>query len=258
MPIQILRCATRAELRLCSPPRNLLDGELLGELVAALDCLARDGAPPLLLSAEGRHFSTGYPIDEIPEEIFHADPAVRAASLFERAMAALSAYPSVVVAQMRGDAYGGAVELLCCADLRVGVPDLRIGLPAVRLGLIYSLSGIRRLQQSFGAPVAREMLLTGEPLSARRAYRAGFLCRLASPERLSQCSDSLLAAIGAGAPLALRGTRRAIDALAQAEALPAELLAELAEQRHESWRSEDFREAQLAFIEKRRPAFLGR
>ncbi len=247
-----------AAITLAAPPRNLLDGDMLNALLATLAELEAGGAPPLLLKAEGRHFSTGYPIDEIPEEIFHADPGIRAAVPFERVMAALSDYPAPLLAAIQGDTYGGAVELLCCADLRVGVHDIRFAVPAVRLGLIYSLSGMRRLRAAFGASLSREMLLTGEPISARRAFRGGFLNRLVAPERLEETCELMMGNLLRGAPLALRGTRRALKALEAADGLEEGIALEIAEARHLSWRSEDFRKAQRAFLEKRRPEFKDR
>ena len=239
------------------PPRNLLSGEMLRAILEALAELENKGAPLLLLRADGRHFSTGYPIDEIPEEIFHADPVLRAEAPFEKVMAGLMAYPSPIVSAIQGDAYGGAVELLSCTDLRVGVQGLRLGVPAVRLGLIYSHTGLRRLLRCFGSNLAREMLLTGEAISARRARRAGFLCRLVCERELDLTAELLLENLGRGAPLALKGTRRVLNAIEEAEPLPAELQVSIAALRHESWSSEDFREAQDAFIEKRRPIFRG-
>lgn len=256
--LKVDRRADHAILTLAAPPRNLLAPELLESLLRALVSLAANGAPPVLLRAEGRHFSTGYPIDAIPEAIFHADPAVRAGAPFERVMAALWEYPAPIVAAVQGDAWGGAVELLCCADLRVAVPGARFAVPALRLGLIYSPSGIRRLQGAFGAPLARELLLTGEPIGARRALRAGFLCRLADPARLDAAAGELMASLLAAAPGALRGTRRSLRLLEAAEPLAPALLAEIADWRHAAWRSEDFREAQQAFLEKRPPRWRDR
>ena len=258
MSLKIERLDGHLRLTLAAPPRNLLDGAMVSAIVDALADARKGGAPPLLLRAEGRHFSTGYPIDEIPEEIFHADPAVRARAPFERMMGDLASYPAPVLAAVGGDAYGGAVELLCCADLRVGAHDIRFAVPAVRLGLVYSLSGLRRFRSAFGPSLAREMLLTGEPISARRSFRGGFLNRLVAPGNLEDACDLMMGSIARGAPLALSGTRRALKSLEDAEPLDPALEAELAARRHDSWRSEDFREAQRAFAQKRRPEFKGR
>ena len=253
MPLRTERADGHAILTLAAPPRNLLDEPLLHALLAALDALRADGAPPLLLRAEGRHFSTGYPVDAIPEDIFHADPARRAAVPFERVMAGLWDYPAPVIAAVAGDAYGGAVELLCCADLRVGARDLRLAVPSARLGLVYSPTGMRRFQSAFGAPLTRELLLLGEPIGARRAARAGFFCRLVPAEQVDQAAATLMASALAAAPAALRGTRQTLRRLEGAEPLDSVVLAEIAAWRHAAWRSEDFKEAQRAFLEKRRP-----
>jgi len=134
-PLVITPREAWTEVRLARPPRNVLDRPMLEALADALMRLAFDDAPLLLLRAEGKHFSTGYAIGEIPEEIFHRDPTVRASHPFEQVMELLVNYPSPIVAAVQGDAWGGAVELLACTDLRVAAAKVRLGVPPVRLGL---------------------------------------------------------------------------------------------------------------------------
>lgn len=257
MPVEIRDAGPWTELCLDRPPRNVLDVPLLEALRDALDALAATpgGAPLLLLRANGRHFSTGYDIADIPAEIFDPDPAVRASHPFEQVMARLVAYPLPVVAQVQGDAWGGAVELLACADLRLAADHARVGLPPVRLGLVYSHTGLRRLLRAFGPALAREMLLTGEAVSAQRAQSAGFFCRVAAAEELAGETCELMASIARGGPLALRGTRRVLHLLEETETLPPGALAEIATLRHEARHSEDFTAAQAAFLARRPSPF---
>ena len=259
MPVELRDAGPWTELRLNRPPRNVLDVPLLAALRDALDTLAAapGGAPLLLLRADGRHFSTGYDIADIPAEIFDPDPAVRAAHPFEQVMARLVAYPLPVVAEVQGDAWGGAVELLACCDLRLGADHARVGLPPVRLGLVYSHTGLRRLLRAFGPALAREMLLTGEAVSAQRALAAGFFCRVAAAGELAGETRDLMASIASGGPLALRGTRRVLHLLEETETLPPAALAEIARLRHQARHSADFAEAQAAFLAKR-PSPFGR
>jgi len=238
-------------LRLNDPPRNLLRPELLGDILRALERFREEGSPILLLASRGKHFSTGYPIDAIPENIFHADPQVRERAPFQRVMNELARYESPIVAAVQGDAYGGAVELLSCADIRIGVSGTRFALPSVRLGLVYSHTGMRRLASRLGASLTREMLLTGGAISAERAFEAGFLNRLVSPEDLEDESRKVLAQIGKGTEPALRGTRRLLNLLDESESLPPEILDEIAAIRHESYRSEKSREAREKFAKKK-------
>ncbi len=256
-PLIVTRRERWTELRLASPPRNVLDRPMLEAIVNALDALAADGAPLLLLSSEGRHFSTGYSIGEIPEEIFHRDRDVRSAHPFEQVMARLVHYPSPVVAAIQGDAWGGAVELLACADLRVAATKVRLGVPPVRLGLVYSHTGLRRLLRGFGSPLVREMLLTGEAIGADRAHHAGFFNRVVPAGDLEAAATGLLEQVARGGPQALRGTRRILTLLEEAEVLPEAVVDEIAELRHASWSSEEFRLARDAFLEGKPSPFGG-
>lgn len=257
MTVMIRDAGPWTEIRLDRPPRNVLDVPLLEALRDALDRLAADGAPLLLLSAGGRHFSTGYDIADIPAEIFDPDPAVRAGHPFEQVMARLVGYPSPIVAMVQGDAWGGAVELLACVDLRLAADQARVGLPPVRLGLVYSHTGLRRLLRAFGPALAREMLLTGEPIPASRALAAGFFCRVAPAAELTDQAGDLMASVGRGGPQALRGTRRVLHLLEETELLPETALAEIAALRHAARHSADFAAAQAAFL-ARRPSPFGR
>ncbi len=256
MPLEITPKSHWTEITLNEPPRNVLDRELLDALVKALTDLASGDAPMILLSSQGRHFSTGYSIGDIPEEIFHRDSSVRASHPFEKAMASLINYPSPIVAAVQGDAYGGAVELLACTDLRVAAEGVRLGVPPVRLGLVYSHTGLRRMIRSFGSPLVREMLLIGEAISAERALTTGFFCRLVPKDQLLATAEGILEGMSRGGPKALRGTRRILNLLEETEVLPDESLEEIARLRHEAWSGEEFVRARDAFI-KGKPSPFG-
>jgi enoyl-CoA hydratase/carnithine racemase len=224
MPLKIEPRDNWVEITLNQTPRNILETSLLEALVNALDELAGAEAPLLFLRSEGKHFSTGYPIEDIPEEIFHSDPTVRASTPFEKVMERLTHYPEGV----------------------------RLGVPPVRLGLVYSHTGLRRLIRGFGSPLAREMLLTGEALPAERAYQSGFFCRLVPTAELDQTAAALLTDMARGGPEALKGTRRILNLLEEVEVLPAESLEEIARLRHASRSSEEFVRARESFINRER------
>ncbi len=254
--LDVITQARWTEIVLNDPPRNVLDQDMLRALVTALDQLAAADAPLLLLKSIGRHFSTGYSIGDIPEEIFHRDADVRASAPFEQVMDRLVNYPSPVVAQIQGDAYGGAVELLACADLRVAARSVRLGVPPVRLGLVYSHTGLRRLMRGLGSPLVREMLLLGEAISAERAEHAGFINRLTSQAELESTTSGLLEAMVQGGPQALQGTRRILNLLDEAEVLSTDALEEVGRLRHASWSGDEFRQAREAFLAKKPSPFF--
>lgn len=255
MSLEINHKPRWTELALNQPPRNVLDREMLTALVKALAELVTDDAPLLLIKANGKHFSTGYSIKDIPEEVFHRDPEVRAQAPFEQMMARLSSYPAPIVAAVQGDAYGGAVEMLACCDLRLAAEGVRLGVPSARLGLVYSHTGLRRMIRGFGSPLVREMLMTGEAVSAARAYEVGFFNRRVPMKELEETTDQFMETLAKGAPNALRGTRRILNLLGEAETLPQEALSEIADIRHASWSGEEFEKAREAFINKRPSPF---
>jgi len=233
MPIAVKNHSHWSELTLNRPPRNILDTEMLTSLNTAFDQLAEKGQP-LVLRAEGKHFSTGYPIGDIPPEIFHHDPDVRAATAFEGVMAKIVNFPAPVIAVVQGDAYGGAVELLACADLRIAATGVRLGVPPVRLGLVYSHTGIRRLLRGFGSTLAHELLYLGEAISAERAREAGFFNRVVAPDELEATLAAMMKSLVSGGPEAMRGTRRILHLLEENEALSPEMLSEIDTLRHQS------------------------
>jgi enoyl-CoA hydratase/carnithine racemase len=257
LPLEIHPRTRWTELILNQPPRNVLDREMLTALVTALDEQAAGGAPPLLIRSTGKHFSTGYSIRDIPEEIFHRDPAVRAGAPFEQLMGRLINYPAPIVAALQGDAYGGAVEALACCDLRVAARGVRVGVPSVRLGLVYSHSGLRRMVRTFGSPLVREMLFTGEAISAERAFQVGFFNRLVAEGELEETAEQVMTTLTRGGPDALRGTRCVLNLLEETEALSDEALTEIAEIRHRSWSGNEFVKARDAFINKEPSPFGG-
>ena len=176
---------------------------------------------------------------------------------FEQLMDRLTHYPAPIVAAVQGDAYGGAVELLACCDLRVAAEGVRLGVPPVRLGLVYSHTGLRRMIRGFGSPMVREMLMMGEAVEADRAYHTGFFSCLVAPGELEATSIRFMETLAKGGPKALRGTRRILNLLEEAEALPDEALVEIADLRHASWSGEEFVKARDAFINKKPSPFSG-
>ncbi|MEN8008344.1 MAG: enoyl-CoA hydratase-related protein, partial [Candidatus Krumholzibacteriota bacterium] len=110
--------------------------------------------------------------------------------------------------------------------------------------------------RGFGSPMVREMLMTGEAITAERAFHVGFFNRLVAAGDLEETAAGLMETMAKGGPGALRGTRRILNLLEEAEVLPDEALEEIAELRHQSWSGEEFVKARDAFI-SRRPSPFG-
>lgn len=161
------------------------------------------------------------------------------------------------IAAVNGPALAGGCEIALACDLVVAVPTARFGLPEVKRGLIASAGGLYRLPRALPPAVAREMILTGDPIDASRAHALGLVNVLAPDlQGLLPAALALAQRITANAPVAVRESlgvaRQAFD-LSDAELRAA---SEAAQARNMA--TEDFQEGPRAFIEKRAPRWQGR
>lgn len=234
--------------------RGALDRAILD---AIADTLPRLEARCVIITGEGGDFSAGYDITGLGGHPAQADGLV--AAPYEAALQALDTHPEPILAAVGGPALGGGLELALACDLRIASEEARFGMPPARLGLVYSHTGIARFIEAIGAPRTRELFLTGESIDAVTARGWGLVNRVFPAERLPGAALELAGRIAAGAPLARRGNRRVIDAVARARGeISPPARAELEELRRVSLRSDDFREGVRAFAEKRAPQWRGR
>jgi enoyl-CoA hydratase len=160
-----------------------------------------------------------------------------------------------VVAAVNGYALGGGCELAMACHLRVASDRAVFGQPEVNLGLIPGYGGTQRLPRLVGRGIALEMMLTGNHVTAQRAYEIGLVNRVASPEDLHQEARKLVTNIAEKSPLAVRYIMEAMHA----DRLPIEEgLRFEAELFGRACGTEDQKEGARAFLERRKPSFTGR
>ena len=172
------------------------------------------------------------------------------------ALSAIADGPLPVVAALNGAAIGGGCELAATCDLRVAHDAVTLTMPPVRLGLVYAATGLRRFIALCGLSRTRELFLTAAPLPAARALGWGLVDRVVERHEVMPTALALATEMARGAPLAVSGTRRALELLLPS--LAASDAAELDRLMQEAWMSEDAAEARAAFREKRKPQFKGR
>ncbi len=166
----------------------------------------------------------------------------------------IEASPLPVIAAINGYALGGGLELALACDQRIATQRAQVGMPQSRLGLIPGWNGAERLVETVGRARAMHLLLKGERLEAARAEAIGLVDFVVEGSALQAAID-YAASLEDCAPLALRAGKQAVmSALrrprAETRSLTSDLFAQL-------WFSKDHREAEHAFLAKRKPRFEG-
>jgi enoyl-CoA hydratase len=202
----------------------------------------------LVLTGSGRVFCAGFHLGQLGDAP-GADP-----QLFEHTVDALEALPLPTVARLNGSIYGGATDLALACDFRVGVAGMELRMPAARLGLHYYGSGLRRAVSRLGVGAAKRLFLLGEAVPDTDLLAMGYLDRCVPVAELDAGVRAWTDALAAGAPLAVRGMKQSLDAIARGDAHTDTLRAREAA----CAASADLREGLAAFAERRPPRFQGR
>jgi len=232
--------------------RNALDSATVAEFHAALEEVRAARCGVLIVTGAGdAAFVSGADIAAIRER--RRDDALF--GINSRLMAAVEAHEAVSIAAVNGYALGGGCELALACDLRIAAENAVFGLPEPTLGIIPGAGGTQRLPRVVGLGRAKEMVLTGARWDAQKALAAGLVSEVVPRERLLEAARALAARALALGPLALRLSKAALNASAQAP-LGAGLSYESALQAV-TFESADKMEGTTAFLEKRPARFTG-
>lgn len=161
-----------------------------------------------------------------------------------------------LIAAVEGPALAGGLEIVLSCDLLVASRESRFGIPEVKRSLVAAAGGVFRLPRVLPKNVAYELGLTGDPISAERAYQLGLVNELADPGTALEAALALAARIAANAPVAVQKTRALMEELVDADDEVG--IRRSNEVMFELMNTEDFSEGLTAFIEKRPPAWKGR
>ncbi|MDB5448507.1 MAG: enoyl-CoA hydratase [Phenylobacterium sp.] len=163
------------------------------------------------------------------------------------------------IAAVNGFALGGGTELTLASDLAVAAETAMFGLPEVKRGILAGAGGAFRLNAQLPPKVAMEILLTGDPINARRALELGLVNAVVPQAQVLDAALKLAARITVNAPLSVQASKRIARGMLEGK-VEAEDAYWGATRRESSalMRSEDAREGPRAFAEKRAPVWKAR
>jgi enoyl-CoA hydratase len=236
---------------------NALNTQVLNEMAEFLRSVSEmdyEHARGLVVTGEGeKAFVAGADIREMSDlnEEQAAAFAERGQAIFHE----LNLLNIPVVAAVNGFALGGGLELALACDFIVASENAKLGLPEVSLGLIPGFGGTVRLSRAVGIRKARELIYTGDMITAAEALEWGLVNKVVPQAELMSTSQKIIARMIERAPLAISHAKKSINQtwdmeIEEAQKVEAQHFGEL-------FRTEDVREGTKAFVEKRKPQFKG-
>lgn len=161
-----------------------------------------------------------------------------------------------LIAAVEGFALGGGMEIVLACDLVCASRGTRFGLPEVQKALVPTCGGLFRPVRALPLNVARELMLTGDPLDAERAHALGFVNRLTEPGGAFDAALALAERIVRNGPVAVEQSLAVTRTLTGADDMTAWALTDAATAT--IMRSADALEGRNAFVEKREPRWSGK
>jgi len=227
---------------------NAMDREMTLGLDAAMNRLEDDEALWVgVLTGNGRAFSAGSDL---------ADPDRNSTERGGPYGLIRRQRRKPLIAAVDGLAYGGGFEMVLACDLVVASRSARFALPEVKRGLLALYGGVFRAARALPPNLARELVMTGEPIGAERAHVLGLVNRLCIDGAAIDEALQLAEAICANSPVAVRESLGVLNqAIEAADQLAWQLSGEAAARVRGS---ADSREGIDAFLGKRAPVWRGR
>jgi enoyl-CoA hydratase/carnithine racemase len=234
--------------------RNAVNGEVTQAMTAALDDLEKDEEVRaiVLTGAGDKAFCAGMDLKAFAAGTGGSIGAGTGgfAGFVRRAV------PVPVIAAVNGPALAGGFELVLACDLVVAAEHAVFGIPEVKRGLLAAGGGLVRLPKRLPLATAMELALTGDSITAERAYELGLVNRVVPADRVLDEALALAGRITENAPMSVRYSRDLIIQSAEVSEAEAWDLTDAATR--VVFSSEDAREGPIAFAQKRAPSWKNR
>jgi enoyl-CoA hydratase len=220
------------------------------------DFAADDAIRVVVVKGAGdRAFVSGADISEFEEKRSSPETTQAYNATAHRASQALKDVNKPTIAMIRGYCIGGGTAAAVCCDLRICTENAKFGVPAAKLGLGYGLNRAQPLVDLVGPAFAKEMFFTGRQFDAREAEKMGLVNRVVADDALEATIDEMTRTIAANAPLTVRCAKlvvgEALKDVAERDVAAADRAVAAC------FASADYKEGQAAFMEKRKPRFIG-
>jgi enoyl-CoA hydratase/carnithine racemase len=241
--------------------RNVLAPLMLFQLADLLKSIQEEGEIRCLVlrGAGDKAFTAGYDIAVIPSNMTpEMAAAFKEKNPLHTGLQSIIDFPYPVIAMLNGHAFGAGCDLAMTCDLRIAAENAQMGIPPAKLGLIYQPDGILRMINIVGLANAKEIFFTGRSYAAPKAQEMGMVHYVLPQDQLSSFTYEMAREISENAPLSLKGMKVIFNKIFLSQKLNPKDAEEIEALRLQAFNSEDIKEGQRAFKEKRKPVFKGR
>ncbi|HAJ4249069.1 TPA: methylmalonyl-CoA decarboxylase [Escherichia coli] len=225
---------------------NALSKVFIDDLMQALSDLNRPEIRCIILRAPSgsKVFSAGR------DPLSYDDPLRQITRMIQK-------FPKPIISMVEGSVWGGAFEMIMSSDLIIAASTSTFSMTPVNLGVPYNLVGIHNLTRDAGFHIVKELIFTASPITAQRALAVGILNHVVEVEELEDFTLQMAHHISEKAPLAIAVIKEELRVLGEAHTMNSDEFERIQGMRRAVYDSEDYQEGMNAFLEKRKPNFVG-
>jgi len=232
---------------------NAVDSETMLELNNAVNrCKEDENIKAVILTGTGdKAFVAGADVAEFKDK--SPQEAMKFMELGQDTLRLIETMGKPVIAAVNGFALGGGTEIAMACDVRFASDKARFGQPEILLGLIPGWGGTQRLSRLIGMGRTKELIMSGEQITAQRAYEIGLVNRVFPGEQLMEETRKFTQRLAGMPSFAIKMAKYAINygydlALDNARNLEIQCVSQC-------FSTQDLKEGMAAFLEKRKPNF---
>jgi len=242
-------------LTINNSPANALTPELRSKLLKKLLKIAggQEVWSIIIIGAGKKFFAAGADVSGLLQ--LNRESGLKRVCEGRKFYSGIAEFEKPIICAINGLCMGGGLELALACDIRIAADHVTLGFPEVNLGLIPGAGGTQRLPRAIGPGWAKYMIFSGGSITAQKAQEIGLVQDVVPYDNLKSSAMRLAEEINSRGPFAVRAAKRAMSrglqmSLEEGLDIENEIFSEVCS-------TQDKEEGVKAFLEKRKPQFIG-